>query len=131
MQLQDFFRVSQTSFFFNLNYRKKTNFNVSDVSVVSACGQFRCRDCRRLDLFLHCATQPVIESSQKIQTAPLIIDFESIENHLQNLNISKFTNHWNQVRNLDFSNFIFIFHFLRYTILVLSETNQTGAWQKV
>lgn len=71
----------------------------SDVSVVSACGQFRCRDCRRLDLFLHCATQPVIESSQKIQTAPLIIDFESIENHLQNLNISKFTNHWNQIHD--------------------------------
>ena len=91
---------------------------------MSACGQFRCRDCRRLDLFLHCATQPVIESSQKIQTAPLIIDFESIENHLKNLNISKFTNHWNQVRNLDF--FELYFHYS-----VFLDTRFWSSWKRI
>lgn len=68
-----------------------------DISLLSACGQYRCRDCRRLDLYLHCGTQPVIESSQKVKTAPLYLDFDGIENALAGLKISKFSNLWNKV----------------------------------
>lgn len=71
----------------------------SDVTLIGACGQYRCRDCRRLSLFLHCPTQPVIESSQKVKTAPLIIDFDGIESALQALPISKFTNFWDQIHD--------------------------------
>nr|XP_013805599.1 PREDICTED: protein XRP2 [Apteryx mantelli mantelli] len=34
-----------------------------DCKCIVACQQFRTRDCRRLEVFLCCATQPVIESS--------------------------------------------------------------------
>jgi hypothetical protein len=33
---------------------------------VVACGQFRTRDCRKMDIFLCCATQPIIEASSSI-----------------------------------------------------------------
>jgi len=73
--------------------------NSQDISLLSACGQYRCRDCRRLNLFLHCSTQPVIESSQKVKTAPFLLDFDGIENTLQNLKISKFSNSWNKIHD--------------------------------
>ncbi|KAJ4443069.1 hypothetical protein ANN_04719 [Periplaneta americana] len=33
---------------------------------VVACGQFRTRDCRKMDIFLCCVTQPIIEASSSI-----------------------------------------------------------------
>ena len=35
----------------------------SDCVVVSACGQFRTRDCKKVDVFLCSATQPIIEAT--------------------------------------------------------------------
>ncbi|KAG0729473.1 Protein XRP2 [Chionoecetes opilio] len=35
--------------------------------VVAACGQFRTRDCHRLEVFLLCQTQPIIEASTKMK----------------------------------------------------------------
>ena len=69
----------------------------SNLKVVLACGQYRCRDCRNLELYLHCSTQPVIESSTKIQTSPLILDFDGIEKILEKMKISKFNNLWSKV----------------------------------
>uniref|UniRef100_A0A8C2J7V4 Protein XRP2 n=1 Tax=Cyprinus carpio TaxID=7962 RepID=A0A8C2J7V4_CYPCA len=34
-----------------------------DIKCVVACQQFRTRDCKKMDVFLCCATQPIIESS--------------------------------------------------------------------
>ena len=39
----------------------------SDCVVVVACGQFRTRDCRNIETFLCCSTQPIIESTVKIR----------------------------------------------------------------
>jgi len=73
--------------------------NSSNLKVVLACGQYRCRDCRNLELYLHCSTQPVIESSTKIQTSPLILDFDGIETILEKMKISKFNNLWSKVHD--------------------------------
>ena len=35
--------------------------------MVAAAGQFRARDCKKCDVFLYSATQPVIESSSGIK----------------------------------------------------------------
>lgn len=35
--------------------------------VVGACGQFRTRDCSRLEVYLLCQTQPIIEASSKMK----------------------------------------------------------------
>ena len=35
----------------------------SDCVVVAACGQFRTRDCKKVDFFLCCATQPIVEAT--------------------------------------------------------------------
>ena len=75
----------------------KFNSGFSNLKVVLACGQYRCRDCRNLELFLHCSTQPVIESSTKIRTSPLILDFDGIETILEKMKISKFNNLWSKV----------------------------------
>jgi hypothetical protein len=65
---------------------------------MAVCGQYRCRDCRILKLYLHSGTQPVIESSQKVSVAPFYVDFDGIERYLKDLAISKFANYWDKVR---------------------------------
>ncbi|PIK55440.1 hypothetical protein BSL78_07668 [Apostichopus japonicus] len=41
--------------------------NCSQCKMVLACQQFRSRDCKSVDILLHCDTQPIIESSTKIR----------------------------------------------------------------
>lgn len=73
--------------------------NSTNIEIVLATGQFRCRDCRNLKLFLHCKTQPVIESSTKVSFSPLVIDFPEIEILLKNLDYSRFSNLWSKVHD--------------------------------
>lgn len=73
--------------------------NSSNLKVVLACGQYRCRDCRNLELYLHCSTQPVIESSTQIRSSPLILDFDGVETILEKMKISKFNNLWSKIHD--------------------------------
>ncbi|CAM9794392.1 unnamed protein product, partial [Choristocarpus tenellus] len=41
--------------------------NCKDCTVVTACQQFRTRDCSDCTFFLHCTTQPVVESSNRLR----------------------------------------------------------------
>lgn len=73
--------------------------NSTNVTVMAVCGQYRCRDCRILKLYLHSGTQPVIESSQKVSVAPFYVDFDGIERYLKDLAISKFANYWDKIHD--------------------------------
>ena len=44
----------------------------SDCVVVAACGQFRTRDCKKIDVFLCSATQPIIEATTAARRATFI-----------------------------------------------------------
>lgn len=43
----------------------------TDCKVAMSCQQFRSRDCKRIELFLHCTTQPIIEASVAMKFACL------------------------------------------------------------
>ena len=70
------------------------------MELVTICGQLRTRDCRSLRLYLHCPTQPVIETTQRATTYPLPIDFDSVEEIVSDFGRSKFLNNWADVRAL-------------------------------
>ena len=72
----------------------------SNVELVTICGQLRTRDCRSLRLYLHCPTQPVIETTQRATTYPLPIDFDSVEEIVSDFGRSKFLNNWADVSAL-------------------------------
>lgn len=72
----------------------------SNVELVTICGQLRTRDCRSLRMYLHCPTQPVIETTQRATTYPLPIDFDSVEEIVSDFGRSKFLNNWADVSAL-------------------------------
>ena len=70
------------------------------MELVTICGQLRTRDCRSLRMYLHCPTQPVIETTQRATTYPLPIDFDSVEEIVSDFGRSKFLNNWADVSAL-------------------------------
>ncbi|KAK3918460.1 Protein XRP2 [Frankliniella fusca] len=70
-----------------------------DCVLVVPCGQFRLRDCHRLDIFLHCATQPIIESSTHIRFACIRLQYDLLKEHMKTAGLSPFNNLWNKVHD--------------------------------
>lgn len=73
--------------------------NSTNVDLVTICGQLRTRDCRKIRLYLHCPTQPVIETTQQVTTYPLPIDFDTVDEILSKFEGSKFSNNWAQIHD--------------------------------
>jgi len=53
-----------------------------DSAFVLPCSQFRARDCHRCDVFLYCATQPIIESSAHMRFACLRMFYNELKGKL-------------------------------------------------
>ncbi|KAE8746650.1 hypothetical protein FOCC_FOCC006634 [Frankliniella occidentalis] len=70
-----------------------------DCVLVVPCGQFRLRDSHRLDIFLHCATQPIIESSTHIRFACIRLHYDLLTDHMKTAGLSSFNNLWNNVHD--------------------------------
>ncbi|KAJ9591481.1 hypothetical protein L9F63_001967, partial [Diploptera punctata] len=66
---------------------------------VVACGQFRTRDCRKMDIFLCCATQPIIESSSNIHFGCYQLFYNELEDHFQQSGLSVFNNNWSSIHD--------------------------------
>lgn len=62
-----------------------------------ACQQFRTRDCRHLTIFLHCATQPIIESSTHMRFACLQWDYPELNSQYSAVGLSLFNNAWSKI----------------------------------
>lgn len=58
---------------FSLFIRDSTN-----CVLVTACQQFRTRDCRDLRVYLACPSQPIIESSHNIRLGCLTLNYEQL-----------------------------------------------------
>ncbi|PVD18245.1 hypothetical protein C0Q70_21771 [Pomacea canaliculata] len=67
--------------------------------LVVACQQFRARDCRHIDSFLLCETQPVIESSSKMRFASFKFNYPELESHLKASELSIFNNNWSNIHD--------------------------------
>jgi len=66
----------------------------SDCVLVVACGQFRTRDCRNIETFLCCSTQPIIESTVKIRFSCFQYNYPELEDHFIQANLSPYNNFW-------------------------------------
>lgn len=73
----------------------------SDCNLAIICQQFRTRDCKRINTFLLCNTQPIIESSSSMKFGCVSVNYNGLTDHLKKAKISPFNNNWNNI--YDFS----------------------------
>ncbi|XP_063726228.1 protein XRP2-like [Symsagittifera roscoffensis] len=68
---------------------------------IVSCQQFRMRDCSKVNVLLHCTSQPIIESSSKIKFACFQFYYEALQDQLQSASLSPYLNYWSNI--YDFS----------------------------
>ncbi|KAL9979441.1 hypothetical protein ACROYT_G017112 [Oculina patagonica] len=70
-----------------------------DCKVVVACQQFRTRDCKKMDFFLCCATQPIIESSSGMKFACYQFFYPELEGQFEAAKLSVYNNNWSNIHD--------------------------------
>ncbi|XP_063057604.1 protein XRP2 [Engraulis encrasicolus] len=70
-----------------------------DIKCVVACQQFRTRDCKKMDTFLCCATQPIIESSTGMKFACYQYYYPDLAFHFKDAGLSIFNNNWSNIHD--------------------------------
>ncbi|KAM4818781.1 protein XRP2 isoform 1-T2 [Thomomys bottae] len=73
--------------------------NCRDCRCLLACQQFRVRDCRKLEVFLCCATQPIIESSTNIKFGCFQWYYPELAFQFKDAGLSIFNNTWSNVHD--------------------------------
>lgn len=63
------------------------------------CQQFRMRDCRKLEIFLHCQSQPVTENATAIKFGCFQGGYDGLVGQFEATKLSPFTNRWAQVHD--------------------------------
>ncbi|KXJ12334.1 protein XRP2 [Exaiptasia diaphana] len=70
-----------------------------DCKVVVACQQFRTRDCKKMEIFLCCATQPIIESSSGMKFGCFQFYYPELEEQFKAASISVYNNNWSNIHD--------------------------------
>ncbi|CAH2223410.1 XRP2 [Pelobates cultripes] len=70
-----------------------------DCKCIVACQQFRTRDCRKMDVFLCCATQPIIESSTGIKFGCFQYYYPELASQFKDAGLSIFNNTWSNIHD--------------------------------
>nr|XP_006135894.2 protein XRP2 [Pelodiscus sinensis] len=70
-----------------------------DCKCVVACQQFRTRDCRKLEVFLCCATQPIIESSTGMKFGCFQYYYPELALQFKDAGLSVFNNTWSNIHD--------------------------------
>ncbi|XP_036401776.1 protein XRP2-like [Megalops cyprinoides] len=70
-----------------------------DMKCVVACQQFRTRDCKKVDVFLCCASQPIIESSTGMKFGCFQYYYPELAFHFKDAGLSIFNNNWSNVHD--------------------------------
>nr|CAB3265676.1 protein XRP2-like [Phallusia mammillata] len=70
-----------------------------DCKLICACQQFRTRDCTKIDTFLHCTTQPIIESSCKMKFGCYQLAYDGLEKQFTDSLLSIFNNSWYNIHD--------------------------------
>ncbi|XP_049623268.1 protein XRP2 [Suncus etruscus] len=73
--------------------------NCRDCKCTLACQQFRLRDCRKLEVFLCCATQPIIESSTNIKFGCFQWYYPELAFQFKDAGLSIFNNNWSNIHD--------------------------------
>ncbi|XP_064167121.1 protein XRP2-like [Anguilla rostrata] len=70
-----------------------------EIKCVVACQQFRTRDCKKMEVFLCCATQPIIESSTGMKFGCFQYHYPELAAHFKDAGLSVFNNNWSNVHD--------------------------------
>ncbi|XP_041367232.1 protein XRP2-like [Gigantopelta aegis] len=80
--------------------------------LIVACQQFRTRDCSKLDVFLCCDTQPIIEATHGLRVACFQYFYPELEAQFRASGRSVFSNNWYNIHDFtpvpDETNFSFL-----------------------
>lgn len=71
----------------------------TDCAIATCCQQFRTRDCKKLECFLSCVTQPIIEATTGIKFGCLQIHYPQLRQQIKDAGISVFNNNWNSIHD--------------------------------
>uniref|UniRef100_A0AC35TQE8 C-CAP/cofactor C-like domain-containing protein n=1 Tax=Rhabditophanes sp. KR3021 TaxID=114890 RepID=A0AC35TQE8_9BILA len=63
------------------------------------CQQLRTRDCNDISAFIFCTTSPIIEDSTRMRFSQLFINYDKLEEQMENAQMSPFTNSWDKVHD--------------------------------
>lgn len=70
-----------------------------DIKCVVACQQFRTRDCKKFEVFLCCATQPIIESSTGMKFGCFQYFYPDLGSQFKEAGLSIFNNNWSNLHD--------------------------------
>ncbi|XP_070565098.1 LOW QUALITY PROTEIN: protein XRP2-like [Ptychodera flava] len=70
-----------------------------DCKCVVACQQFRTRDCKKMDVFLCCQTQPIIESSTGMKFGCFQYYYPELKEHFKKSDLSVYNNNWSSIHD--------------------------------
>lgn len=80
--------------------------------IMVACQQFRTRDCKQMEIFLCCATQPIIESSTGMKFTCFQYHYLHLEEQFRSAGLSVYNNNWSDIHDFtpvpDEKNFSFL-----------------------
>lgn len=66
---------------------------------VVSCQQFRTRDCSKIDVFLCCNTQPIIEASSGMRFGCYQYHYPELEAQFKAAGVTAFTNNWGNIHD--------------------------------
>jgi hypothetical protein len=75
--------------------------NCSNVKLIAACRQFRTRDCEDLDVLMHCASQPSIETSKRVRFGCFQFFYFALGAQFEKARLPVFNNRWSEVYNFN------------------------------
>ncbi|KAH9506666.1 Protein Xrp2 [Dermatophagoides farinae] len=78
--------------------------NCQDCRLMSASQQFRTRDCKRLDLYIFCATQPAIESCHNLVFSCFTANYKGLQEQFEKTNLQIYNNKWFNVYDFSIDN---------------------------
>jgi len=73
--------------------------NCKNCQVLVACQQLRTRDCRKIDLHLLCATQPIIESSASVKFGCFQLYYPELIAQFEKSGLSVYNNTWSVIHD--------------------------------
>lgn len=68
-----------------------------DCVLVCATQQFRTRDCRNLDIFLYCSTEPIIETSSSLRIGCYTLSYFSLSEQFEKAKLCIWNNKWSAI----------------------------------
>ncbi|XP_046364849.1 protein XRP2-like isoform X1 [Haliotis rufescens] len=70
-----------------------------DIKAMVACQQFRTRDCSRLDIFLCCGSQPIIESTNNVKLGCFQCSYPQLDTQMKAAGRTVFNNTWSNIHD--------------------------------